>query len=160
MPLRAPKRSRTQSKPVLSLGYNEDKFESEEVEKYFQSIQSRSFIYERGFDLATPDYHEIWNLVCQHQWNQFAILPTTPVVIPIFLLESDDKDTKEEANGEGNNEEEGDDDEATEDDDATPYCDNFEDLFLSAQPSTKGPIIRESTEQSKLPYKKSIVEGK
>ncbi|PPD75341.1 hypothetical protein GOBAR_DD27729 [Gossypium barbadense] len=77
-----------------------------------------------------------------------------------WLMRFGDEDTEEEANEEGNEEVKGDDDEAMKDDDATPYCNDFEDLFAFAQPSTGGLIIRESIKQSELPYKKSVVQGK
>ncbi|KAH1056560.1 hypothetical protein J1N35_034625 [Gossypium stocksii] len=75
-----------------------------------------------------------------------------------WSMRSGDKDMEEETNEEGNEEEKCDDDEAKKDDD-TLYRNDFEDLFASTQPSIGGLIIRESIEQSKLPYKKSVVQG-
>ncbi|KAH1097255.1 hypothetical protein J1N35_014176 [Gossypium stocksii] len=60
---------------------------------------------------------------------------------------SNDENMEEEVDKEGNEEEKGDDDEPMEDDDATPYHDDFEDLFTYEQLATEGPVIRELTDQ-------------
>ncbi|MBA0675070.1 hypothetical protein Goari_016633 [Gossypium aridum] len=89
MPPRAPKQSLAHSELLQSSGHNEDKFVSEEVEKYIQSIQSQLLIYERCFNLATLDCHKIWDLFFHHRWNQFTVLPITPTRL---LLSNTDMD--------------------------------------------------------------------
>ncbi|KAH1122216.1 hypothetical protein J1N35_005376 [Gossypium stocksii] len=85
MPPRTRKRSRSQPKPPPPLEYVSIKFKSKEVEAFFLSIQGHTFILERGFDPSTSYCKKVWDLVCFHRWMNFALVPTTPIVIPVIL---------------------------------------------------------------------------
>lgn len=52
---------------------------------FFSNIQGRTFILEKGFDPSASDCEEVWDLVRFDQWMNLAMVPITPIIIPVVL---------------------------------------------------------------------------
>ncbi|MBA0693787.1 hypothetical protein Goari_004136 [Gossypium aridum] len=62
---------------------NPSSFSNLNVEKYFNDLQGKAFIQERGFDLSMIIGEEIWPIVRYHIWERFWTIPKDVVVVSV-----------------------------------------------------------------------------
>ncbi|PPD94370.1 hypothetical protein GOBAR_DD08617 [Gossypium barbadense] len=158
-------KAQVKNQPLLThsnAGHNGEGTKSENSNE--SSQMEANYVGNRGYIIYSNTYNLRWHDHPNLRWgqNQEDAFMESQGKDPIqWLMRSNDEVTKgEEANEEGSEDEEVDDDEATKDDDAAPHCDDFKDLFMFEQPSSRGPVIRNVSDRPKLSYKNLVIKGK
>ncbi|MBA0634776.1 hypothetical protein Godav_024402 [Gossypium davidsonii] len=63
------------------MSQNPSRFQNPNVEKYFNELQGKTFIQEKGFDPSTVLCKEIRPFVRYHKWEHFWTIPKNHAVV-------------------------------------------------------------------------------